>query len=70
MTFDVSICNNCFWYNKTWCDAEYHKRAVDVYEKCHKHLEKHKGQMSIDELLETRHEEVHSKPRTHGQAHR
>lgn len=51
MTFDITICKNCFWYNKTWCEAEYHKKAFDVYEKCHKHIEKHKGQMSIDELL-------------------
>lgn len=51
MRFDLSICKACFWYNQTWCDAEYHKRAEEVYDKCEKHLSRYKGQMSFDDLI-------------------
>ena len=52
MTFDLTICKKCYWYNKSWCDAEYHKKAEDVYYKCNKHIEAHKGQMSIEDLIQ------------------
>ena len=51
MTFDITICEGCYWYNKAYCEAEYNKKAIEVYYKCHKHLEKYIGQMTIDDLL-------------------
>lgn len=52
MNFDVSICQKCFWYNKSYCEAEYNKRAYEVYENCNTYRKMYVKQLSIDDLLQ------------------